>query len=451
MVDRRQFITSTGALAAGTLALAAPASAAPVPQGHDATRYGVRPNSPDDQSRALQKAIDRTAAANAALLLPPGAYRCADLTLPPGAMLAGVRGATTLVLSRGPALLTASNADRVSLTGLGFDGNAIKGDAALVQLANGNSVHVADCDFLRAGASALALEAVAGNIVQCGFSETGNVALFSRDARGLTLARNAIKGCGNGGIYVWQSEKRADNTIVADNRIEDIAARGGGSGQNGNAVNVFRAGNVIVRGNRIDRAAFSAVRGNAANNMQVHGNVCTSIGEVAIYAEFDFEGAAIVGNTVDGAAIGVAVTNFNRGGRLATVQGNLIRNLVDRRPEGTDPGDSAGVGIGVEADTAVTGNTIENAPLAGIMVGWGRYQRDIAISGNVIRNAGYGITVSVSSGSGDAAITGNLIAGARRGAIVGMDERRVAVADLVAEPARAPAISLSGNRIRPRL
>src|SRR5436309_2887425 len=36
----------------------------------------------------------------------------------------------------------------------------------------------------------------------------------------------------------------------------------GGSGQYGNAVNIFRAGNVIVRGNRIRNAAFSAVRGN---------------------------------------------------------------------------------------------------------------------------------------------------------------------------------------------
>ena len=48
--------------------------------------------------------------------------------------------------------------------------------------------------------------------------------------------------------------------------------RRGGSGQYGNAINVFRADNVIVRGNRIGRAAFSAVRGNAASNLQIAGN-----------------------------------------------------------------------------------------------------------------------------------------------------------------------------------
>ena len=34
------------------------------------------------------------------------------------------------------------------------------------------------------------------------------------------------------------------------------------------------------------------------------------------------------------AAIGIAVTNFNQGGRLAVVQGNLIRNLSNKRPAG---------------------------------------------------------------------------------------------------------------------
>ena len=81
------------------------------------------------------------------------------------------------------------------------------------------------------------------------------------------------------------------------------------------------------------------------------------------------------------------MTNFNEGGRLAVVQGNIIRNLVADRAAGTDPNDSAGIGIGVEADTAVTGNVIENAPAAGILLGWGRYLRDVTVTGNVVRVA----------------------------------------------------------------
>ena len=79
------------------------------------------------------------------------------------------------------------------------------------------------------------------------------------------------------------------------------------------------------------------------------------------------------------------MTNFNEGGRLAVVQGNIIRNLVAYRAAGADPNDIAGVGIGVEADTAVTGNVVENAPTAGILLGWGRYMRDVSATGNVVR------------------------------------------------------------------
>jgi len=91
-----------------------------------------------------------------------------------------------------------------------------------------------------------------------------DAALFSLDARGLRLAGNTIRAAGNNGILVWRSAPGDDGTLVVDNRIEDIAARAGGSGENGNAINVFRAGNVMVRGNRIGNAAFSGVRGNAA-------------------------------------------------------------------------------------------------------------------------------------------------------------------------------------------
>ena len=223
---------------------------------------------------------------------------------------------------------------------------------------------------------------------------------------------------------MWRSQAGDDGTQVIDNRIEDTGAQDGGSGQNGNAINVFRAHNVTVRGNRIKNAAFSAVRGNAASNIQIANNICTGLGEVAIYAEFGFEGAVISNNTIDGAAIGIAVTNFNQGGRLAVVQGNLIRNLLPKRPAGTDPNDSAGIGIGVEADAAVTGNVIENAPTAGIALGWGQYLRDVSVTGNVVRSAGVGIAVSVTPGAGSAVIADNLIADAKNGAIVGMDQRK---------------------------
>jgi uncharacterized secreted repeat protein (TIGR03808 family) len=156
----------------------------------------------------------------------------------------------------------------------------------------------------------------------------------------------------------------------------------------------------------------------------------------------------IANNTIDGAAIGIVTCNFNEGGRLAVVQGNMIRNLKAKRPAGTDPGDSAGIGIGVEADVAVSGNVIENAPTAGIMVGWGAYMRDVSVTGNVVRNSPLGVAVSVVNRAGTAVITGNLISGASRGAIVGMDHAKAVTGDLSQEPARYANLQISGNRVR---
>jgi uncharacterized secreted repeat protein (TIGR03808 family) len=151
---------------------------------------------------------------------------------------------------------------------------------------------------------------------------------------------------------------------------------------------------------------------------------------------------------VDGAALGVVVTNFNEGGRLATVQGNLIRNLAPLRPAGTDPNDPAGIGIGVEADTVVSANVVENAPNAGIQLGWGAYLRDVVATGNVVRGSGVGIAVSVAAGAGTAVIADNLISGARRGAIVGVQGHAPVTGELADGASRYAHLTISGNRVR---
>src|SRR6202008_3169451 len=121
------------------------------------------------------------------------------------------------------------------------------------------------------------LEGIEGEVTGSTITGAEEAAIFSLDARGLRLAGNTIPGSGNKGILVWRSAPGDDGTLVIDNRITDIAARAGGSGQNGNAINVFRAGNVMVRGNRIRSAAFSGIRGNAAANLQMLGNTCTRL------------------------------------------------------------------------------------------------------------------------------------------------------------------------------
>jgi uncharacterized secreted repeat protein (TIGR03808 family) len=450
-IDRRRLLAVLAGTAGGTAAGPAPArDNEPGPRtAIEATSLGLRPNAAEDQSKTFQRAIDIAAAARAVLNLAPGFYRAGALRLPPFATIAGVPGASRVVMS-GPSLLTASGSDHLSISGLVLDGSNVPLPArhAVLQFAQGRSLRITDCEVVNAGGNGMTLEAIEGEVTGCTVA-AADVAIFSLDARGLRIVGNTVSGAGNGGILVWRSEAGDDGTLIVDNRIENIANKAGGSGEYGNAINVFRADNVIVRGNRIRQAAFSAVRGNKASNLQIVGNTCSGLGEVALYAEFGFEGAVIANNIVDGAAVGVSITNFNEGGRLAVVQGNLIRNLTRSRPAGTDPNDGAGIGIGVEADTVVAGNVVENAPYVGIAAGWGPYLRDVAITSNVIRGADYGITVSVAQGAGTAVIADNMISEVRRGAIVGMEWRKPVTGDLAKDGAeRYAQLSIGGNRVR---
>jgi uncharacterized secreted repeat protein (TIGR03808 family) len=449
-LTRRKFFASTGAAAGLALPVAAQAAPAPTtPLGSDARELGVRPGA-GDQSAALQRAIDQAARQRTPLLLAPGSYRAGNLRLPNGAQIIGTRGATTLAFSGGASLFTAEGSDDITLSGLMLDGGKapLPERRGLIHLKSGRSLRIADCTVANAGGHGIVLVAMAGEVTGTTIIDSAQAALSSLDARGLVIARNAVSGAGNNGILVWRSARGHDGTLVTDNRIERIEARAGGSGQNGNAVNVYRASGVTVRGNQIQACAFTAVRGNSASDLKITDNTIIDTGEVAIYSEFAFEGAVIANNSIDGAAIGIAVTNFNEGGRLAVVQGNIVRNLTRPRPVGTDPNDGFGIGIAVEADTAVTGNVVENATTAAYFVGFGKYLRDVSMTGNVARRAPIGVAVSVAPGAGAALIANNVISGANVGAIVGMNGARAVTGDLAKDGGqRFSHLSIVGNSV----
>ena len=453
-LNRRHLIGASSAGIAGALAMPTDAArAAPLTSllGRDATQYGVRPGSSEDQTRALQRAIDEAARAQVPLALPPGVYRTGLLRLPNGSQLIGVRGATKLVFTGGPSAIQSDGSDSIGLTGISFDGGNIPLPTrrGLIHVLGGRDVRITDCEITGSGGSGIWLEQVSGDISGNIFTNIAVTAVVSFDARGLSVSRNTITGTNDNGIEILRTAIGDDGTLVTDNRIEDIKAGPGGSGQYGNAINAFRSGNVIVRGNRIRNCDYSAVRGNSASNIHITGNSVSDVREVALYSEFAFEAAVIANNIVDGAAVGVSVCNFNEGGRIAVVQGNIIRNLIPKRPIGTAPDDDAGVGIYIEADSSVTGNVIENAPSYGIVAGWGKYLRDVAISGNVIRKALAGIGVSVVPGAGTALVNNNMISETPRGAVVGLDHARAVTSDLSADGAqRFAQLVVGGNAVR---
>ena len=433
-IGRRQVVLAGVSL--GFAAMAGPRLlAAPASEGQTFSTYGVVPAGGElDQTATLQLAADQAAESGTPLFLPAGTYSTNKLTLKSGTHMHGVPGRTVLRYRGGGAILSLEGAENVRLAGLALEesGEALGEDGALLDAQEAKQLDVADCGFRGSSENGITLRRVSGRVRDCAFASIRKAAIFSEDAAGLEITGNHVQDCGDNGILVWRSQAGEDGTIVTGNRIERIAAKSGGSGQNGNGINVYRAGSVLVSGNRISDCAFTAIRANSASNCQMIGNSCARLGEVALYAEFAFEGAVIANNLVDRAAIGVSVTNFNEGGRLAVVQGNLIRNLFLRKDV-----ESRGIGIAIEADSAVSGNVIEAVPTFGILIGWGRYMRDVSVADNVIRNAHIGIAVTVDPAAGTALITDNLITGAKDGAIRALSGPTPIGPDLARESAEA--------------
>jgi len=408
------------------------------------------PNSAADATVELRSAIAEATRAGRPCALPAGTMHASNLHLPDGARLIGVPGVSRLALQGQGPLLSADRAARISLSGLVLDGadRSLDSDRGLIDFSNVGEVTISDCAVERSGGFGLRLRACGGSIERNAIRDIATGGIFSTDATGLVIEDNRVERCGDNGILVWRSIRGDDGAHISGNRVSDIGSVSGGTGQHGNGISIFRAGGVVVTNNTIRRCAFSAVRNNGGVGVIISENNCADLGEAAIFAEFEFEGCIISNNSIDGAVCGIQIANFlGSQGRGAVCSGNIIRNL---RPSAGHSGHEFGYesGIKVEADATVGGNVIEGAPWIGILVGWGPSLRDVAIHGNVVRDAPIGIGVSVVEGAGSAVIADNMISGASRGAVLGMNWDRPVTADLARGGSAPPQLTVSGNQVR---
>lgn len=449
-MDRRTFLTGALGAAATPVAAAVDSGSPVLRETLNAAELGVKPGDSADQSRTLQRLLDLASDDDRQIFLPAGSYVVSELKLPARTRLAGVAGATRLVFAGGSHMLAGERAEVVALSDLIIDGaNQPLAEyvPGVIHLTDSRGISIEDCVIEGASGSAIALDRSAGRIRGNAIRTAHDAGIRAIESTGLTITDNTVEDCGNAGILVYRWSAGDDGTIVTGNRVQRIAAKDGGTGQHGNGINVFRAHGVIVANNRIVDCAFTAIRANSANNVQITGNNCLGCGEVGIYSEFSFEGAMIANNIVDTAATGISVVNFNEGGRIAVVAGNIVRNLTGVGPYEVGP-PGFGIGIAVEADTAATANVIDGAPRFGMLLGWGPYLRDVAATGNVIRRAPVGIAVSVVEGAGSAVISDNLIAGANRGAILGMRWAQTVSGDLAESGAeKFPHLLIERNRV----
>ncbi len=327
LISKRKFIAAAGGF--GALALALPArSAASTLNGielaamrgsMDATELGVGPGG-RDQSRAFANMLRQAADRDMPVFLPAGNYVVSNHVLPEKVRLTGVPGATRIVFGGEGSLMRADGAAHIELAGLVVDGgNRRIGESArgLLDFRRVANLTVDNCGIVDSSKYGLFLEEVAGRVERSSITGARDAGLYCLGSKGLSVVSNSVADCGNGGILVHRRQPGEDGTIVTGNRIERIRADSGGTGQFGNGINLYRADGVFVSGNVLSDCAFSAIRANASSNMQITGNTCLRSGETALYAEFAFEGAIVSGNIVDGAANGISIVTFAKGGRLA--------------------------------------------------------------------------------------------------------------------------------------
>jgi uncharacterized secreted repeat protein (TIGR03808 family) len=437
----------------------------------NAADHGLRRDG-GDMTAPLQAAFRAGIEAGRPVFMEPGVYEAGDLVIDGPLALLGAPGGATLRLRAGAgSLLRIAHAGPVKLDGLGFDGGrqglsgGRSGALLAAEAANGHvMLGIGNCTFANSGGSALSLRRASGEVRGCTITGCADAAIFSLDARELLIADNRVHDCGNNGILVWRSRRGEDGTCLRGNRISAIHARDGGSGQNGNGISIFRADGVTVEGNRIEDCEFSAIRANASSSVVISANACRNLREVAIYFEHTggaeakgAQAAVISGNLVENCAHGISLTNFDNAARLASCTGNLVRRCTVRR----GAPDARGVGISAEADTIISGNTVEDAEIYGIVLGTGDFTRNVSAAGNIVVNndgnltTQAGICVSGSPRAGAQLVSANLIRmkpsrGSAYGLVALDGAGAIVMAGPFPQPVTAdvfPGIAVSGNSI----
>jgi uncharacterized secreted repeat protein (TIGR03808 family) len=397
----------------------------------------------------LQSEINKAIQDGGVVQLPAGNFAIAKLKINGSVWLQGVPGHTKLISLAGGPVVEINAADKVSISGIEFVGKDVPSTdelsrSALLMARNARNLRIEDCSFIGSPFTGVSVEGCSGRIRDCNFHKLQNYGLFAIDSAGLEISSNTLSDIGNNGIMVWRSEIGEDGSQVFGNRISHIRADAGGSGQNGNGINIFRAGNVMTSNNHVSDVAFSGIRYNSGSNALITGNTLLRSGEAALFVEFNYQGAVVTNNIIDQAAWGISITNLDVGGRLAVCSGNIVRNIKGGLSEAA----GEATGITAEADTIVSQNILEDIGGIAIRLGWGPYARNLSAQGNIIRHCRLGVVVSTTQGAGQSIVGGNLIEGAQSLAIAGLDHNDVTTDDLSVIDAKVPPhVSVFNNRV----
>lgn len=384
----------------------------------------------------LQDVLNAARSARLPLFLKAGTYvtGALDVTASNGGgnplELVAAPGTVTIRLSGSAShLLNVVGVKNVSIRGIGFDGGNhtltgpdVKGLVRFDGQTTSDFV-LDDCTiYSSTRAGVVVVSGARGRITNNHISrcQTG---IYVYDGLACIEGNNLIDLFDNG-ICVWTHTATGNGSLVRNNTINWIANASGGTGEYGNGILVYRAGNVKVAEKNIFNAKYSAIRLNGTRDCHVLNNHCWNLREVAIFIEapgagINLSGCVVSGNTIDTAGLGISVANaglYNDGSaRRCIVSNNVINNMVIN--DISDPGQPAsktvGKGISVEVDADVMGNVIQNTKGSAISLGTNDATRNVMAVGNLMMGCPMGIGYSANGAASTVLISSNVVRGYR--------------------------------------
>lgn len=386
----------------------------------------------------VQAAFNQARSAGLPLFIQPGTYPTTEITVNSSngngqpICVSAIPGTVTLQLTSGNNLLNINGIQSCRIENIYFNGNNVtfsnlSTSSALITLNNAMYTKIFNCQIYNSVACGIYASNNAINTIRDCLIYNCSYGIWTLDSFS-RIDANTIQNCSNNGIMVWTSAVAGNNSIISNNLITSINS-GSGTGQNGNAIEVFRAIAVNVIGNQISGCQYSAIRLNGGGDAIIIGNNCYGSRETAIFLEAptsgtNLNGGVICANMVDTAGNGISVANSGEPGegtaRSVAITGNRVTGIVHQtiNDPGYIPTVSIAFGISVETACVVAGNLVDTAAGIGINIGHNAASGNTNTTGNLVLNAPIGIGYSAQSGAGNIVISSNEVQGATSGGII---------------------------------
>jgi hypothetical protein len=285
--SRRDFVAAGSLLAASAFTSALPRQAAAdtgsIPAGMLNVRdFGAKGDGATDDTKAIQRAMDKAALSNGAVFFPEGNYMCSELKVPPGIGLhglpawsyrKGMGSILTLIDETSPCLINLTGAFGAYLFGLCLNGNHLDGESHGILIdkpdygSQEDTPRIDTCRVEHFSGDGIRLERIWCFVVRhshC-FGDKG-CGLRIRGWDGFILD-NWFSGNGKAGFAAY--DENASNTITG-NRIE-WNREGGIVIQGGSHYNI--TGNYIDRSGRCAIALLPGKERKFCHTIAVTGNV----------------------------------------------------------------------------------------------------------------------------------------------------------------------------------